>query len=285
MHRVILLAATLLLPVFLWAGPSGARSDALQPHQSISAGLLCSSFDYQEEFAPPGKSTENGWLFGMALRYTFKGGTDIPLYARLQFDFSPSGTEYGGTETDDFGRTVDFTQNTQNWFSKTELDAGFVFHNVGNSSLDIVPYVGYGYRVWTRELASHDNLQGYREDYSCSFLPVGVKGEVAIGRRWSVGLDVAMHIMLAGSIFIDLPAYKRPTLTLGNRMGWYAALPVEYAISSSWGASGSFWYEYSAIDKSNESPHVVNGAQEVWIYEPPSRTQQFGFALAAYYRF
>ncbi len=285
MHKFVFLAAMLLLPVVLHAGPSGASSDALRSHQSLSAGMLFNSFDYQEEFPPPGKSTESGWLFGMALRYTFTGGTDIPLYARVQFDFSPSGTDYGGTETDNFGRTVDFTQNTQDWFSKTEIDAGFVFHNVGTSSLDIIPYVGYGYRVWTRQLANHDDLQGYREDYSWSFLPVGVKAEMAIGRRWSVGLDMAMHIMLAGNIFIELAAYKKPTLTLGNRMGWYASVPVEYMISSSWGVSGSFWYEYSAIGKSNESPHVMNGAQEIWIYEPSSRTHQFGFGLTVFFRF
>ncbi len=277
---------TLGLPVCLaCANPPKTKPRTIAPLHNAEVSILLNSFDYKEDFPPPGKSTENGWLFGVALRYTFEGGSDLPLYGRVHFDFSPSSTEYGSTETDAFGRSTDFTETTQNWFSRFECDAGYVFHGIGNSSIDVIPYTGYGYRFWRRDLSGHNDLMGYTEDYSWSYLPIGVKGELRIGRYWLVGLDMALRVILSGNIYIRLEQYDNPTLTLGNLPGWYVAAPVEYRTASGWGAGVTFWYEYSAIDRSNDSPHVILGGQEAWIYEPASRTHQFGFMFTGLYSF
>jgi len=279
------LVALLLSTCPAHAAPPKIKTKTVAPEHSAALSIILNSFDYKEDFPPPGKSTESGWIYGMALRYTFKGGTDLPLYGRVQFDFSPSETEYGSNETDAFGRSTDFTETTQNWFSRFECDAGYVFHNIGNSSVDVIPYTGYGYRFWRRDLSGHNDLMGYMEDYSWSYLPIGVKGDMKIGRNWLVGLDVAIHVMVSGSIYIRLEQYNNPTLTLGNLPGWYVAAPVGYRTASGWGAGVTFWYEYSAIGKSNESPHVILGRQEAWIYEPASRTHQFGFMFTGLYSF
>jgi hypothetical protein len=280
------LLITLLLSACLaFAAPPKPKTSANHPQQSASVSFLLNSFDYSEEFPPPGKSTENGWLFGIGLRYTFEGGTELPLYGKIQFEFSPSGTEYGSNEEDALGRLKDFTQNTSNWFSRLEFQTGYTFYRIANAPVDITPYAGYGYRFWRREISSHNDLQGYREDYSWSYIPIGVKGELAIDRHWSVGLDVAMRLMVSGSISIGLPTYNSPTLTLGNRLGLYMAVPLEYRPSSVWAGAFTLWYESSGIDQSNKSPIVVVGGVQHQIYEPPSTTRQFGFSITGMFLF
>lgn len=285
MNRRLIVVLLLLLSCPGFAVPPKHKSTTIQSLHAVSLSILLNSFDYQESWPPPDKSTESGWLFGVAVRYTYEGGSDLPLWGRAQFDFSPSGTEYGSNETDQFGRSTDFTQNSQDWFSRLEFDAGWVFHKIGGSLIDLIPYTGYGYRFWRREISTHNTLQGYREDYSWSYLPLGLRGELAIDRHWSIGLDVAMRIMVSGQIFIALPQYNSPTLTLGNRPSWHIAIPVEYASASSWGAGLTLWYEYSAIDRSNNSPNVIIGRQYHNIYEPASGTHQFGLAFTGTYHF
>ena len=267
--------------VALAASPSPPAS----PTQKLSLSMILHSFDYEEQWDPPGKSTENGWLFGVAFGYEFDGGKSLPLWGRAQLDFSPSGTQYGSNETDFYGQSKDFTENTSDWFSRFEVDAGFTFYRIGGSSLDLTPYSGYGYRFWRRDISNHNDLQGYREEYSWSYIPVGLKSRLAFDRHWSLALDAACRIMVSGSIAIALPQFDSPTLTLGNKVGWQVALPVEYTSRDFWGLAVTFWYEYSAIGQSNNSPEVILGQQYAYIYEPASRTQQYGVTLTGSFVF
>lgn len=279
------LGIVLMTATVAFAMPPKTKPLLIHPRHTASVSILLNSFAYKEDFPPPGKSEESGWLFGVALRYMYEGGSDLPLFGRVQFDFSPSGTEYGGNEETIFGYTRDFTETTHNWFSRFELDAGYIFHRILNSPVDITPYTGYGYRFWRRELSSHNNLEGYTEDYSWGYIPIGVKGMYALAREWSVGLEMALRIMVSGSILIGLEQYNSPTLTLGKRLSFFLALPVEFRTQSGWGAGLSFWYEHSGIDQSNKSPAVIINRQESTIYEPPSSTNQFGFALTGSFAF
>lgn len=279
------LSVIIMIASLAYAHPPKSKSSTIRPRHTAAVSILLNAFDYKEDFPPPGKSEESGWLFGVALRYTYEGGSDLPLFGRMQFDFSPSGTEYGGNEETINGFTRDFTETTRNWFSRIEVDAGYVFHGVFGSPVDVTPYTGYGYRFWRRELSDHNNLSGYTEDYSWSYLPIGVKGTMALARNWSVGLEMALRIMVSGNILIGITNYNNPTLSLGNRLGWFMAVPVEYRIASGWGAAVSFWYEHSAIDESTKSPAIIVNRQESRIWEPPSRTHQYGFAFTGFYTF
>jgi hypothetical protein len=275
LHFVVMILV--LCSTTAWSAKAKHSAIPLQQTASLSIGLT--SFDYKEEWTPPDKSTENGWLFGVALQYSVKGGSEVPLFGRLAFDFSPSGTEYGSNVVDNFGRSRDFTSNSKDWFSRFELNAGYILYKLAGSSFDITPYTGYGYRFWRREIASAEGMLGYTEDYSWSYLPIGVRGDYTIDRSWSVGVDLALRVMVSGSIHIGLEMYKNPTLTLGKRLGFHMEVPVEYRITPGWALGASMWYEYSAIDQSNYSEKVVIGNQYGQVYEPASRTHQFGFAV------
>lgn len=285
MNYVRVLMICVMIATLAHAHPPKSKSSSVHPRHTGAVSILLNSYDYKEDFPPPGKSTENGWLFGVALRYTFEGGSELPLFGRVQFDFSPSGTEYGGNEETVRGFMQDYTETTRNWFSRFEADAGYIFHGLLDSPINLTAYTGYGYRFWRRELSDHNNLSGYLEDYYWSYLPIGVKGSMPFAQNWAVGLELALRIMVSGSIYIDLKQYNSPTLSLGNRLGWYMAVPVEYKTRAGWGAAVSFWYEHSAIDQSENSPKVIVNFREDYIYEPPSRTHQFGFAFTGFYSF
>jgi hypothetical protein len=276
---------TMLVLCIATAWPARSKYSVIPPQQSASLSIGLNLFDYKEEWTPPDKSTESGWLFGVAMQYSIKGGSEVPLFGRISFDFSPSGTEYGSNVVDNLGRSRDFTSDSKGWFSRFELNAGYVFYRLVGTSFDVTPYTGFGYRFWRREIASAEGMLGYTEDYSWSYLPIGVKGDLTIDRNLSVGLDMALHVMVSGSIHIGLEMYKNPTLTLGNKLGFYVGVPVEYTIATSWALGASMWYEYSAIDQSEYSEKIIIGNQYGQVYEPASRTHQFGFSVKGMFEF
>lgn len=255
-----------------------------RPVHILSFTSQLHSFDYKEDFPPPGKSSENGWLFGAGFGYAFRGGASLPLFGSLRLDLSPSGTEYGSNEEIAPGVLRDYTETTTNLFSRVETNLGYSIRQVGGAPLDITPYTGYGWRFWRRSIPNHNNILGYTEDYSWGYIPLGVMAELAVARDWAVGCDVAFRLMIHGSIFIALEPFGNPTLTLGNRPGWLVVVPVTWAPSGGWGGAFSLFYEYSAIEESNRLTVAV-GQQRITISEPPSRTHQFGFRLTGFYRF
>jgi hypothetical protein len=60
------------------AAPPKSNSPRIRGLHTVSAFLVLNSFDYNEDFPPPGKSSEDGWLFGMGFHYTYKGGSQLP---------------------------------------------------------------------------------------------------------------------------------------------------------------------------------------------------------------
>ena len=122
MSRLLLIGLLALCSSNGLAGSPWSRWSPASPTHTVSLAIALSSFDYQEELKPPGKSTENGLLIGFALGYEFEGGRSLPLWGRAQWDVSPSGTQYGSTETDIFGRSTDYAENisdegrTISWF-------------------------------------------------------------------------------------------------------------------------------------------------------------------------
>jgi opacity protein-like surface antigen len=72
------------------------------------------------------------------------------------------------------------------------------------------------------------------------------------------------------------PASGDLEFKLGNRVGYYAELPVRYKFSPSWSLVVKPWYEYSQIGQSD----IVDG-----FYEPSSTTNLYGVNLGVVYSF
>jgi len=231
-------------------------------------------YDYAEELTPPLKSTEYGWLPGVSVGYTYWGDA-IPIYGLLSFDYAGGELTYDGTTQDQFGQVSPYMSTSPAGVSKLQIRAGYIFKRVGGSALDLAAYTGYGYHFWSRNIGGGPPT-GYLEEYSWSYLPVGVDAEWRFGERWSVGLDLALRFMVSGSIYIERPEFGNPTLTLGNKPGWLISLPVAFSVVRNWAVSVQFGYETSAIGESNPSTPDQNGN---YILEPSSSTSQFWIAI------
>ncbi len=234
------------------------------------------SFNYSEVWPAPQKSDEYGFVPGLALAYTYRGDA-LPLFARLSFEYTSSLTNYEGDLNNADGTFVPLANNTQNWFRRFELDGGYAFRLAHQFTL--TPYTGYGYRSWTRALSDPG---GYREGYGWSYIPVGVRGDLQIGRTFMLGLNAALRFMFGGTIAIDGVA-DNPTMDLGNKVGGRFALPANFRISQHWGIELEPWYEFSGISEGDR--HLVAGTIDNYIWEPESSTSIFGTNLTVLYGF
>lgn len=234
------------------------------------------SFNYSEVWPAPQKSDEYGFIPGLALAYTYRGYT-IPLFARASFEYTGSPTNYEGDLNKADGTFEPLANNTHNWFRRLELLGGYSFRLARQFTL--TPYTGYGHRSWTRQLSEPG---GYREAYTWNYIPVGVRGDLQIGRSINLGLNLALRLMIGGSIAID-GIVDDPTMDLGNKVGGRFALPATFRISQHWGFELEPWYEFSGISEGEH--HLVAGTANKRIWEPESSTSIFGTSLTVQYGF
>jgi len=239
----------------------------------LQAAFKTFSFDYREDFPPPGKSEESGWLPGAALRYTFRGSS-IPLYASLLCEATIARTTYDGAIEYSDGTIAPYSDKTSNTFLRVEGQVGFSLSTPGRISLTL--FSGYGYRSWTRRLPGSG---GYEEEYSWGYVPLGALLEFPAGARWTLAAETVARFMVNGSIAILLPQFNNPDLTLGDRFGWRIALPVGYTWNSAWSFNATPWLDYSAIGESNNSATVILGGISEYVREPSSHTRQAGLDI------
>lgn len=279
MGRFMVVTCTLLLcsgQVHLLAAGRGVSRYATL--HTLEMYALLHSFSYKEDFPPPGKSEESGWLAGFGLGYTFQGD-GLPLWGSIAVEYTPSGTDYDGVVQNWDGTVAPYRDKTKNIFKRLELDGGYTFRLLDRARLNLTTYTGYGYRFWRRSLPGGD--ASYEEDYSWSYIPIGVRTEYFVDPQWSVALDLAMRVMFGGQIEIKRPEFGTPTLNLGSILGWRFALPVSLRLAQRWSVGLSTWYEYSGISESD--PYMLD--QQQYIKEPSSTTNQFGFDLRGRFHF
>ncbi len=262
-----------LLCFLLLAGGSQA-SAGVPPTHFLQAGFIMHSYDYREEWTPPAKSNESGWVGGLSLRYTYHG-RQLPLFARIDLEFIDTRTQYEGGLSMADGSQMDFSAVTKDIFKRLEVNLGWSFNSVGKIPLDLVAYTGFGYRFWRRNLA-FGLPADYIEDYSWDYLPLGVRAEYALSQRWSIGLDGAVRFMFGGTMDI-MEQFGSPSFSLGSVRGAKVALPVTYRFPGQWTLTLETWYESSGIEESN----IVVTQEGQYMYEPSSHTQLFGFTFTA----
>lgn len=229
-------------------------------------------FDYVErgdndEYLDSEKNT----LLGFDIRFQVK---IKPVVLSLLFEIAKHYTNYDGFYQD--GTPV--KQYTNNVFFRGELNVGYCF-NLYENEIYLIPFIGYGYRYWKREIGGYQ-----REDYWWHYFPIGIKTRFKISNNFYIGLDVSIRIMFAGKIKIFLKVFDsstdEPTLDLGNKLIFRLEIPFEYYFTKTIGVLAVFWYNYSAIGKSNVyGPFDFQGSP-ILIWEPKSKTHQYGVTLA-----
>jgi len=245
------------------------------PNYNLEFALMYLRLDYKEDIPAPGKSTESGWLPGVYLGFNYNKKNNF--YAKIFVEFSYGDSEFDGTTQ--AGTPIKFSTDNSQTFFRGEVDVGYNFAVAQDVS--IKPYAGYGYRQWIRGRASvTPTFTTYKERYYWHYIPVGVVAEINLGKWVVIEPNVGLRIMFYGRMtayFSELdPASGDLEFKLGNRVGYYAELPVRYKFSPSWSLVVKPWYEYSQIGQSD----IVDG-----FYEPSSTTNLYGVNLGVVYSF
>ncbi|MGD0022311.1 MAG: outer membrane beta-barrel protein [Smithellaceae bacterium] len=236
---------------------------------AIKLGLTYFYFDYKEDLVMPAKSTEYGWLPGVFLDYTFKKKSSI--YAKIFLSYAAADITYDGASQPS-GTPLKFTNESARMF-KFEANIGYAIPLAKNFLL--IPYLGYGYQYWWRgdpNYLAEFNTFTYEEDYRWHYIPVGIKADYNITEKLNMAASVTANFMVYGTAtayFSKIPfGYPDMGFTLGNRIGFYAEIPVTYKFTNDIGISVTPWYEYRSF-----------GASDVNIYgfyEPSSTANEYG---------
>ncbi|MCD6570446.1 MAG: autotransporter domain-containing protein [Deltaproteobacteria bacterium] len=237
-------------------------------------GIVYNYFDYEEDLVPPYKSTESGWLPGMYLGYIHE--KPKAFYMKSFMEFSWGKTDYDGTTQ--AGTPVKDT--TDNSFFRLEMDIGYTF-GLGNSA--ICPYVGLGYRTWTRGLGGP---YPYDEKYSWRYVPVGVNIDFNVNSRLNIGANFSLRYMFNGEMEPKSSYFEAGKGNLGNKRGYFAELPVYYKLSSYISLIATPWYAYREIGKSDYffiNDHYASISY--YAYEPDSTTYQYGTTIRLVWEF
>jgi len=262
-----------LITLLVLALPCAVLADG----SSLQMGLGYHYFDYKEDLAAPLKSTESGWLPSVYMSYDYKKKSS--WYTKLYGDYASADITYDGSTQS--GTPISFTDSRQKLF-KFEWDIGYAYE--GGNNLLWIPYIGYGYRYWARGQAkTTSTYTSFEEDYSWSYIPIGIKFDYNITDKWNIGGTIAVNIMFNGKMKAHasevLSGVNDPEFDLGNKVGYYAELPLTYKFTSNWAIVGTPWYEYSEIGQSNTVNITYNNKVIGYAYEPASRTYQYGFKL------
>jgi hypothetical protein len=254
------------------------------PNYNFEFGLMYWRLDYKEDLPAPKKSTENGWLPGVYLGFSYNKKNDF--YSKIFFELSFGDVEFDGTTT--AGTPIRFSTDNHQSFFRGELNAGYNFAVTGNIS--IKPYTGYGYRQWERGQATVTaTYTSYKEKYYWHYIPVGVAADINCGKKVVIEPNVGLRIMFYGKMtayFSELdPASNDPEFKLGNRIGYYAEVPLRYKFTEFWSVIIKPWYEYSEIGQSDTVDLTTNGVVTGAAYEPSSRTHLYGVNLGVVYSY
>jgi hypothetical protein len=242
---------------------------------NLEFALMYWKLDYKEDLPAPKKSTENGWLPGVYLGFSYNNKNDF--YSKMFLEFSFGDIEFDGTTQ--AGTPIRFSNDNRQIFFRGEWNVGYNLAIKENVS--IKPYTGYGYRYWERGQASVTATYiSYKEKYYWHYIPVGIAAEFNCGKKVVIEPNVGLRLMFYGKMtayFSELyPASNDPEFKLGNKIGYYAELPVRYKFSQAWSLVVKPWYEYSEIGQSD----IVDG-----FYEPSSTTKLYGVNFGVVFSF
>lgn len=258
------------------------RRDKADPLYRLDFGFMYWYLDYKEDFPPPGKSEEKGWLPGFYLSWDYNKKNAI--YAKVFLEFSAGDVTYDGTTQT--GTPITFSDDNHQFFFRGEINLGYNFAVTQNIS--IKPYTGYGYRRWNRgqteiKPVSGINVLSIQEQYYWHYIPVGVTADFQITDRISVEPNVGARLMFYGKMTVEYsdfdPGFNSPDVKLGNRVGYYAEIPLRYKLSQGWAVVLKPWYAYDQIGQSDTVDLTFNGVPVASLYEPSSTTHQYGVNL------
>jgi hypothetical protein len=154
----------------------------------------------------------------------------------------------------------------------------------------LIPYTGYSYHYWQRGETKSVSPSSIwtKEVYQWHNIPVGIKADYDINEKWNLAGSASANFMFYGKMtlftserYAGVPDFD---FTLGNKIGFYAEMPVTYKFTNNWSIVVTPWYEYSAFGQS-ETQYYTYGGWLYWAYEPSSKTNWYGINLGVNFNF
>ncbi len=276
----VILGFNLFFALFLFCSTPSMAENAtpVEKPSTIQIGMTYYYFDYKEDLVMPDKSTEYGWLPGIYLDYTFKKKSSI--YAKVFLSYATADITYDGS-TQPSGTPLKFTDESARML-KFETNIGYAIP-IAKGFL-LIPYLGCGYQYWERGdnriIPESGGTVQFQEVYKWFYIPVGIKADYNITEKLNIAASAAANFMFWGTLTAYLSYIGGPDtdFTLGNRIGFYAEIPVTYKFTNNFGISVTPWYEYSSFGASD-----VDAA--TGFYEPSSRTNKYGINAGILFSF
>lgn len=279
----LLFIFNLVIALFIFCSTPSMAENAtpVEKPSTIQIGMTYYYFDYKEDLVMPDKSTEYGWLPGIYLDYTFKKKSSI--YAKVFLSYATADITYDGS-TQPSGTPLKFTDESARML-KVETNIGYAIP-IAKGFL-LIPYLGCGYQYWergdSRIIPDSGGTVEIQEVYKWFYIPVGIKADYNITEKLNISASAAANFvfnskMTAYFSFVGLPDTE---FTLGNRIGFYAEVPVTYKFTDNIGISVTPWYEYSSFGGSDWE--VIEGP--IIAREPSSRTNKYGINAGILFSF
>lgn len=246
----------------------------LRKPNTFEVSLMYYYYDYEEDLSFPLKSTEEEWLPGVYLAYTYHTKNDP--YTKVFVEYTKADTDYDGSLNDG----TPWKDTTDNIFFRFEWNIGYTFD--GGDRYAVTPYLGWGYRYWKRGLGGPNPFD---EKYSWQYIPVGVRAQCALHDKWTVGANVAARFMFGGEMRVESSSLNFK-VDLGDKVGCFAEMPIRYLFSRAWSFALTPWYAFSEIGESNQVLVIdAGGTIRGPFLEPDSTTHQYGVNLGLVYSF
>ena len=223
------------------------------------------NFDYSEHLTLPNKSTEKGIINGINLSFTSNRNNDF--WVNLYLDYSGAEEDYDGSTQ----LGVPAKAKTNSTFLR--INANLYYTVFSSENFRIAPYIGYDIRSWNREVKGNG---GVEEMYSWQNIPIGLRVDCPVSKKFNVGFLAQLNLMINGRIKILFsnydPRYPDLILNLGKVPAMEFILPIGITLTDKITFNICPFYEKYEFDRSNS---FYDEGKEI-LYEPASTTFLIG---------
>lgn len=191
--------------------------------------------------------TEKGTLFGSRATLTYKGVTNN-FYAKAAIDYTVDRTKLNGT--DRFG--VQKNTYVKNDYDRKEMNFGYLFKDSKEIPFVVAVYSGFGTRTRGKKF---DNADGYFEEYSWSYIPIGLRADYSYGQRFFGYFDFVARFQHNSEVDMALSnvnaACPDIDITLGDEVGFKGEASISYMHKGAIALTFAPWFEYTETDGSD----------------------------------
>jgi len=240
---------------------------------SVWLGATATAFDY-EEFDDQDNSLdhEEGWLPGLHAGASVENAR---WFAEAGLLWSSGRVDYHSPEAN---------SDTDEQILNLEILAGTPLFASDRGRVSVV--VGAGYRDWQRDIRSTPTMSGLDETYQWYYGLLGLRGEHEFSERTRIVANLQLTRTANPELDVQFKAnYDDVSLELGEETAFKASLMLHRSIGRGASLWLMPWYERWDLGRSRVEDLYRNGVPEGTVWEPRSKTRNYGVGLGVRWQF